>query len=264
MSEALSFFSRLEFGWRDAADIILVSLIIFGVIRLIQGTRAMQMSMGLVILALTYLIARTFQLVSLELITGQVLFYIPFAIIVLFQHEIRRALASMGRGWLDVLKNRTSEPQFDAVVAASKELARRRVGALMAIERTQSLRMYIETGKPLDAIISAELLQNIFTPSAPLHDGAVIIQGNRIAAAGTFLPLSSSIELPEHFGTRHRAALGLSEESDALVVVVSEENGAISAALDGILHENLKPAELAHLLRAHLRPNGKSNLERES
>jgi diadenylate cyclase len=252
MTHAFDWIARLEFGWRDAVDIVLVALIIYGIIRLIQGTRAMQMSIGLAILGLTFLIARG-RLVALELITGQILFYIPFAIIVLFQHEIRRALASMGRGWVDILRNRGNEPQFDALVTASKELARRRVGALIAVERTQSLRMYIETGKQLDALISAELLQNIFTPSAPLHDGAVIIQGNRIAAAGTFLPLSASIELPEHYGTRHRAALGLSEESDAFIVVVSEENGAISAAFDGRLNENLKPAELAHLLRFHLK-----------
>ncbi|HEY0591159.1 MAG TPA: diadenylate cyclase CdaA [Thermoanaerobaculia bacterium] len=252
MTHAFDWIARLEFGWRDAVDILLVALIIYGIIRLIQGTRAMQMSIGLAILGLTHLIAKG-RFVALELITGQILFYIPFAIIVLFQHEIRRALASMGRGWVDILRNRGNEPQFDALVSASKELARRRVGALIAVERTQSLRMYIETGKPLDALISAELLQNIFTPSAPLHDGAVIIQGNRIAAAGTFLPLSSSVELPEHYGTRHRAALGLSEESDAFIVVVSEENGAISAAFDGRLDENLKPAELAHLLRFHLK-----------
>ena len=261
MNDAFRWLGRLEFGWRDALDIAVVAFIAYGIIRLIQGTRAMQMSMGLGTLALTYLAARWMRLVTLELITGQILFYTPFAIIVLFQHEIRRALASMGRGWIDVIRNRTSEPQFDAVVAASKELARRRVGALVAIERSQSLRMYIETGKPLDAMISAELLQNIFTPSAPLHDGAVIIQGNRIAAAGTFLPLSASTELPEHFGTRHRAALGLSEESDAFVVVVSEENGSISAAFDARLHENLKPAELAHLLRFHLKPNGREALK---
>ena len=253
--------ARLEFGWRDFLDIFLVAIVIYGVIRLIQGTRAMQMSIGLVILGATYLMARTFRLVTLEMITGQVLFYIPFAIIVLFQHELRRALASMGRGWMDMIRNRSEEPQFDAVVAASKELARRRVGALIAIERSQSLRVYAETGKPLDALISAELLQNIFTPSAPLHDGAVIVQGSRIAAAGTFLPLSSSLALPEHFGTRHRAALGLSEESDAFIIVVSEENGVISAALDGRIHENLKPAELAHLLRANLKSSGRERLK---
>lgn len=253
MTETLGWISRLEFGWRDFFDIALVAVIIYGVIRLIQGTRAMQMAIGIVILTLTFFASRALRLVALEQITGGVLFYTPFAIIVLFQHEIRRALASMGRGWLDVLRNRHEEPQLDAVVMAAKELARRRVGALIAIERTQSLRVYVETGKPLDALVSAELILNIFTPSAPLHDGAVIIRGGRIAAAGTFLPLSSSTDLPEHYGTRHRAALGMSEESDAFVVVVSEENGAISAAFDGSLHENLKAAELAHLLRHHLK-----------
>lgn len=254
MSTLFEWLEGFEFGWRDAIDILVVALVLYGIIKLIQGTRAAQMSVGLAILAVTFVIARAFRFVTLELITGQILFYTPFAIIVLFQHEIRRALASMGRGWIDVIRNRAPEPQFDAVVVAAKELARRRVGALIAIERSQNLRMYIETGKALDALISAELLQNIFTPSAPLHDGAVIISGSRIAAAGTFLPLSANTDLPEHFGTRHRAALGLSEESDAFVVIVSEENGAISAAFDGRLHENLKPAELAHLLRFHLKP----------
>jgi diadenylate cyclase len=248
-------FEALQFGWRDAVDIIVVAFIIYNILMLIRGTRAMQMAIGLGIIAATWFVARGLNLLALQSLTQQILFYLPFAIIVLFQHEIRRGLASFGKNPLIAfLAPRAEETQLDEITRAATELAKSRIGALIAIERTQSLRGFAETGKRLDAVVSAELLLNIFTPNTPLHDGAAIVQGDRIFVAGAFLPLSSSSDIAPEYGTRHRAALGLSEETDALVVVISEENGAIAAALDGVLHENLTPAALQLFLNRNVAP----------
>lgn len=249
MTSLLEKIQGLQFGWRDAVDIAIVALLLYGVLKLIRGTRAMQMAIGLILLIVLNFLARLLDLTALETLSGQLLFYLPFAVIVLFQHEIRRALASVARkplaGWW---MHTVDEVRQDEIVRASVELARRRIGALIVLERTQNLRMYVDAGRQLDAIVSAELLLNIFTPNTPLHDGAVVIHGNRIIAAGVFLPLSTNAEATGSHGTRHRAALGLSEESDALVVVISEENGAIAAAFDGTLRENLSSDELGALL----------------
>jgi diadenylate cyclase len=250
--------AALQFGWRDALDILIVAFLIYNILMLIRGTRAMQMAIGLSVIASAYFIARAFDLLALEALSQQILFYLPFAIIVLFQHEIRRALASFGKNPLIALfAPRTEDSHIDEIAEAAVNLAKHRVGALIAIERTQSLRAFAETGKKLDAMVSADLLVNIFTPNAPLHDGAAIIQGDRIFAAGVFLPLSSSAEIPALYGTRHRAALGLSEETDAMVLVISEENGSIGAALEGVLHENLSEQAVRIFLTDHVVPNGK-------
>jgi diadenylate cyclase len=253
----LNFYDRLlslHFTWRDAVDVIVVAFIIYYILTLIRGTRAMQISIGLVVLASTFFVARAFDLPALEAISREILFYLPFAIIVLFQHEIRRALARMGTNPLLALFNRHAhDAAFEPVAHATEVLAAKRIGALIAMERTQSLRMYAETAKPLDAIVTAELLVSIFTPGGPLHDGAVIIRGNRLLAAGAFLPLIASEDLKLAHGTRHRAALGLSEESDAFIIVISEENGSIAAASEGTLRENLGRDELLQLMHERLR-----------
>ena len=239
----------LQFTWRDAVDVIVVAFIIYNILALIRGTRAMQIAIGLAVLVSTFFVARAFDLPALEAISREILFYLPFAIIVLFQHEIRRALARMGSNpLLAFLTRGTSATQFEPVVRAVEILSEKRFGALLAIERAQSLRMYAETAKPIDALISTELLVSIFTPGGPLHDGAVIIRGNRVIAAGAFLPLTASTDPKLGHGTRHRAALGLSEESDALVIVVSEENGSIAVAGEGALTENLDTRALTRLL----------------
>ncbi len=252
------FFDRLrllQFGWRDAIDIVIVALILYNILVLIRGTRAMQMSIGLLILIAANFVASTLNLVALETLSREILFYLPFAIIVLFQHEIRRALASFGRNPLVAfLSERPDAFEGDAVVKAAGRLAADRIGALIVVERTQSLRMYTDSSKKLDAIVSYEILVTIFTHNTPLHDGAVVIQGNRIGAAGVFLPLSANVDISKQYGTRHRAALGLSEETDAFVVVVSEENGTIGVALDGVLYENLDPDTLSEMLRIHVAP----------
>ncbi len=230
----------LQFTWRDAVDVLIVSLIIYNILALIRGTRAMQISIGLMLLGSSFFIARAFDLPALEAISRQILFYLPFAIIVLFQVEIRRALAQMGGNrLLAMFRRRRSEIPFDRIGDACEVLAARRIGALIAIEGGQTLRVFEETARPLDAFLTTELLVTIFTPGAPLHDGAVIVRRNRVAAAGVFLPLTISADQTLAHGTRHRAALGLTDESDALVIVISEENGSIAVASEGMLREGL-------------------------
>ena len=244
----------LQFTWRDAVDVTIVALVIYNILALIRGTRAMQVSIGLVVLGSSFFVARAFDLPALEAISQQILFYLPFAVIVLFQAEIRRALARMASNpLLSLVASVVSPVPFEAIAAATAVLSAQRIGALIAIERAQSLRMYAESAKPVDALVSEELLITIFVPGGPLHDGAAIIRGNRIVAAGAFLPLTTSADPKLAHGTRHRAALGLSEDSDALVLVISEENGSIAAASEGVLHENLDRGQLLQLMHERLR-----------
>lgn len=239
----------LSFTWRDAVDVLLVAVIIYGILNLIRGTRAMQISIGLMVLASTYFVARAFELTALEVISRGILFYLPFAIIVLFQQEIRRALARMGRNpLLAIFRRRNGTEAIEPVLDACEVLAAKRIGALIAIEGAHTLRIYEESAKPLDALVTADLLVSIFTPGGPLHDGAAIVRGNRVVAAGVFLPLTTAADPKLAHGTRHRAALGLSEESDAFLIVISEENGSIAAATEGTLHENLDRVMLRQLL----------------
>lgn len=239
----------LQFTWRDAVDILIVAIIIYWILSLMRGTRAMQVSIGLMILGSTFFIARAFDLPALEAISREILFYLPFAVIVLFQAEIRRALARMGGNPLVALFGRRhSAIPFDEIIGACDVLASKLIGALIVLEGSQTLRAYEESSQHIDALLSTELLIAIFTPGGPLHDGAVIVRRDRIVAAGAFLPLTSSADAKLGHGTRHRAALGLSEESDALMIVISEENGSIAVAADGALHENLDREALRRVL----------------
>ena len=247
----MTFFDRLisiQFTWRDAVDIIVVAIIIYYILELIRGTRAMQISIGLTLLASTFFVARAFDLPALEVISRQILFYLPFAVIVLFQQEIRRALAAMASNPLSSILRRRRDIPFKEILDACDILAAKKIGALIAVEGSQTLRMYEETAKPLDAILTTELLVSIFTPGGPLHDGAVIVRGNRVVAAGAFLPLAIAPDPKLGHGTRHRAALGLSEESDAVVIVISEENGSMAAASEGVLEENVDRPMLHQLM----------------
>ena len=233
-------FLTLQLTWRDAVDVIVVAAIIYSILALIRGTRAMQISIGLMILGSTFFIAKAFDLPALESISREILFYLPFAVIVLFQAEIRRGLARMGGNPLAAFfRGRRNEVPDKAIADACEILASKRIGALIAIEGGQTLRSYEEGAKAIDALVTTELLVSIFTPGGPLHDGAVLVRGSRIPAAGAVLPLTSVDDPKLAHGTRHRAALGLSEESDALVIVVSEENGSIATASEGSLKENL-------------------------
>jgi diadenylate cyclase len=252
MTAFLEALESLQFSWRDAVDIVIVAFLLYTVLHLIRGTKAMQMSVGILVLAGAYYLARWMELIATERIFAEVLFYLPFAVIILFQQEIRQALAAFGRRPLLRFMAPAETSRIDHVVEATRMLASRSWGALIVVERTESLRAWTETGKRIDAALSAELLVNIFAPNAPLHDGAVVIEGERIAAAGALLPLTADENLPQDYGTRHRAAIGMCEETDAIIIVVSEENKSIGVALDGSLRANLSPETLAELLRASL------------
>lgn len=236
--------------WRDFLDIFLVAIVIYNLLLLIRGTRAVQILLGISFIGVAYFMARAFQLLTLQRIIENLSLFLPLAIIVLFQHEIRRALASFGR---NPLLNRGAgqevvESMINEIVLAATSLSNHRIGALIVIERLQGLRNFIENGIEMDAAVGYDLLINIFTPGTPLHDGAAIIQNDRIAAAACFLPLTSNPELSTACGTRHRAALGISEETDALAVVVSEETARISVAIDGELISDLDSKGLRNLL----------------
>ena len=251
MTSLFDRFFSLNPTWRDAVDVLFVAVIIYSILALIRGTRAMQVTIGLVLLGSTTFIARAFDLPALEAISRQILFYLPFAVIVLFQQEIRRGLARMVGDPLAIFfRRRTGDVHYAAILDACEVLASNQTGALIVIEGRQSLRMYEEGAKPVDALVTPALLVTIFTPGGPLHDGAVILREGRIAAANVFLPLTTSSDLRLAHGTRHRAAIGLSEESDAFVIVVSEENGSIAVAVDGELREHLDRRSLEeHLVR---------------
>jgi diadenylate cyclase len=239
--------------WRDAVDVLAVAFIIYYLLLLIRGTRAVQMLLGLVFLGLVYYAALLTELPTLQQILENLLIVLPFAIIVLFQQEIRRALTNFGRNPLwGLAKQQKVVASFGDIVLAATTLSSRKIGALIVIERLQGLRTYIENGIALDAVVSYDLLINLFSPDTPLHDGAVIIQDDRIAAAACFLPLTSNPELSKEFGTRHRAALGITEETDAVAVVVSEETGVISLAFDGELHRDLDSKSLRNALYKYL------------
>lgn len=235
--------------WRDLVDVLAVAIVIYNLLLLIRGTRAVQVLLGLALLGGVYYVARAANLPTLKAILESLLILLPFATIVLFQHEIRRALASFGRNpLLGLSKQQKAESAFHEIALAAAAMAARRIGALIILQRLDGLRTYIENGIGVDAIVTYDLLINIFTPDTPLHDGAVIIEDDRIAAAACFLPLTFNPELSTELGTRHRAALGISEETDAVAVVVSEETGVVSVAFDGTLTRNLDAKGLTNLL----------------
>jgi diadenylate cyclase len=238
---------------RDAIDVLAVAFVVYNLLLLIRGTRAVQVVFGILgIWALSF-VARQFDLLTLEEVLRAFLVLVPVAIIVLFPNEIRRALAAFARNPLNRLASEQQiESSLQQVVLGATTLASRRIGALLVIERSQGLRDYVENGIVLDARLSLDLLLTIFNPSTPLHDGAAILQGDRIAAAACFLPLSTSPELSSKFGTRHRAGLGISEESDAIAVIVSEETGRISVALAGTLTEGVDEKTLRRMLVRYL------------
>ncbi|HKF42705.1 MAG TPA: diadenylate cyclase CdaA [Thermoanaerobaculia bacterium] len=239
--------SHLTVGWRDVVDILVVAVLVYSLLRLIRGTRAVQMVLGIVSAFVIYEIAVFANLTALRTVLQAVVFYLPLVVIVVFAQELRRALAAFGRNPLFAwVSGYHAEETISDIVLAVTSLSARRVGALIVFERREGLKNYIENGVPVDSAVSYDLLVTIFTPGTALHDGAVIIAGERVAAAACFLPLSLREDL--RLGTRHRAAIGITEETDALAVVVSEERGAISVARDGDLVEDLDGKGLRDLL----------------
>jgi diadenylate cyclase len=246
--------SDLSIGIADLVDIFTVAVLLYALLVLLRGSRAMQMLWGILIIAGLYLVASALNLITLSNILENLLVFLPFAIIVLFQQEIRRMLAAFGStAWFRWDRGQDEGPvMLNELALAVQALASKRTGALIAIERRDSLAMWADTGIPLEARFSYDLTLNIFIPGTPLHDGAVIIRGERIVAASCFLPLSSRHELSTELGTRHRAAIGLTEESDALVIAVSEETGTISLAVEQQLLRPLDETTLRNALTEHL------------
>lgn len=235
--------------WRDTVDILLVAAGIYWLLLLIRGTRAIQILVGLIVLIGLSLASELFQFAAVGLILEYFLSSAVLIIIVLFQHDIRRALARVGRGFFPSVSAQQESQMLEEVVRAAQTLSQRRVGALMVLERETSLADQMEAGTSLDAEVSKELLVALFMPASPIHDGAVVMVDGRIAAAGCILPLTLTTELPEGVGTRHRAAIGVTEETDAVVVVVSEETSEISVALAGEMVRGLDAPQLREVLR---------------
>jgi diadenylate cyclase len=239
------------FRWRDALDILLVAALIYRVLTLFRGTRAVQITIGLGVLAGAAMGARALELTSLGWLLDHFWSFWVVALIVVFQPELRRALGWIGQG--RVLQRLIGDSAQGArvaneVVRATESLASRRIGALIVLERATGLRQYAELGVALDALVSADLLMSVFLPYSPLHDGAVFIQGDRVVAAGCFLPLSRNTQIGRALGTRHRAALGIAEETDAIALVASEETGRLSLAVAG----RIEAVEDADALRRRL------------
>src|SRR6266581_9436884 len=230
-----SLLRRPPIGWRDVLDILVVSVLIYEVLKLIRGTRAVQMAFGGGILVALFYGSRWFHLETVNWLIRNMVGYIVFAVIVLFQSDIRRALAHLGRApfFRYFAKPESAEESIEELVVAASMLSAQHIGAIIAIERQIGLRNYIEGGIPLDAELTYDLLLSIFQLSSPLHDGAVIVQDDKVAAAACFLPLTVNPKLSKELGSRHRAAIGLTEENDAVALVVSEETGSISVVVDG-------------------------------
>jgi diadenylate cyclase len=254
---------RPPIEWWDVLDVAIVAVFFYQLLLLIRGTRAVQMAVGAGFVTALFFLSRYLELEAVNWLIRNAAGYVVFAVIVLFQADIRRALAHFGRA--PFLRNFSRQPgaedAIEELVVAVANLSSHRMGALIVIERQIGLRNYIEGGIPLDALITYDLLASIFHVTSPLHDGAVIVQGDRIAAAACFLPLSVDQKVSRQLGTRHRAALGLTEENDALAVVVSEETGIVSLAINGRLERDLTPdalrVRLTTLLGVRRRPTAR-------
>ena len=242
----------------EIIDILLVTYVIYKIIMLIRGTKAVQLLKGITVIIAAWFLSSFFELNTLHWILERVVLYGLLAIIIIFQPELRRALEQLGRGRLfarSAVEEEETNKMVEAIIKSSSYMAKRRIGALLSIERETGLNDYVETGIPMNAKLTSELLINIFIPNTPLHDGAVILKKDEILAAACYLPLSESPFISKELGTRHRAALGISEVTDSLTRVVSEETGSISLTKNGELHRNLSEEALRDLLNAELNPS---------
>ncbi|MEW5806184.1 MAG: diadenylate cyclase CdaA [Acidobacteriota bacterium] len=268
MSRVITLLHLNEFSLMSLLDIVILAIIIYQLLLLIRGTRNVQMLIGIVFMIIMYFITGSGGIIELKTVhnvLGYILFYIPLAIIVLFQNPIRRALISLGRNPLSRLNITAEEKKsLDEIVLAAASMASKRIGALIILEKSVGLRNFAETGILLDANISYDLLMNIFSPNTPLHDGAVIIGEGKIKAASCYLPLTLNPELSKDFGTRHRAGIGITEETDALAIIISEERGVISLACEGRILEDLDAKGLKELLLEHLQTRPEKVKRRES
>lgn len=238
-----------EIRWRDIIDILIVTFVFYRLLLLIKGTRAFQMLMGIVILFMAFVVSRWLELYTVEWLIQSFWSYIVLALIILFQAEIRKALAQMGQNPLTQRPTPIEESKnIEEIIRASVSLANKKIGTIIVIERNTELKDLIEMGIPLDSRITKELITSIFLPYSPIHDGAIIIKGDRIVAAGCFLPLTLSADISKSLGTRHRAAIGVTEETDAVAIVISEETGNISVSIGGNITGELDAVGLRRIL----------------
>jgi diadenylate cyclase len=254
----VSFLSSLEL--KHLIDILIVAFLVYEVLRLVRGTRAVQMAVGLGLIAALYQLASWLDLSTVQWVLRNAVVYLGFGIIVLFQHEIRTALTHFGTNlplpFFNARRrgNEYGQDWYDEVVLAATTLASEKIGALVIFERDVGLKTYIESGIRLDARLTYDLLVTIFNPHTPLHDGAVIVSGNRVAAASCFLPLTQNPLLSRELGSRHRAAIGITEDSDAFAVIVSEETGSICFSVDGRITRHLDGPRLRRLIQRAMEP----------
>ncbi|MGM0881348.1 MAG: diadenylate cyclase CdaA [Bacillota bacterium] len=257
----MNYFSDLTWhDWiKDIIDVGIVSFIIYKMILLVRGTRAVQLLKGIFVLVAVWAISTWFNLYTLKWLMNQMFTWGIFAVLIIFQPELRRVLEQLGRGKLFArsysLDRDVVNDQIDGVIKAIRFMASRKIGALIVFERGTGLNELIESGIQMESKITSELLINIFTPNTPLHDGAVIIRGNQIMAAGCYLPLSENPFISKELGTRHRAAIGVSEVTDAISVTVSEETGQVSLSLGGMIVRDINDESLISKLFEELTPN---------
>jgi diadenylate cyclase len=239
-----------DFRWQDVLDILIVGFVVYRLLVLIQGTRAVSMLIGLIVLAGAYQGAQYLELYTVNWVLDSLGNVILILVVVVFQHDIRRMLTQVGTGPFYGRMQRLAQGQaIEEIVRASVLMAGRRIGALIVLQRDVGLNEYVEGGTMLDAQVTKELLTSVFLPASPLHDGAVILDQGRVVAAGCLLPLTTNPNVSKTLGTRHRAAIGLTEETDAVVVVVSEEEGKISLVREGRITRDLDAGVLRTTLQ---------------
>lgn len=245
------------FGWQAILDIFLVTVLIYQLLMLIKGTRAVQLINGLIVFLIVSFVVSKAGLTMVNWLLNQATTMLVVALPIVFQPELRRMLEKLGRGKFITMHTNSEGPEeykklIEELVKCAQLLSQRRIGALIVLEKNTGIQEFVETGVKIDGIVSSEFLVNIFIHNSPLHDGAVILRGSRVAAAGCFLPLTQSPNLQKDLGTRHRAAIGISEVSDALVIVVSEETGIISVAQHGHIQRYFDEKNLRDLLKNEL------------
>lgn len=262
IQESLTAFPTI--GVADIVDILIMAFIFYKLLMIVRRTSSGQVMKGVLLVVVAFVVVSAFQLRMLSYLMGKVLEWGVLALVILFQPEIRRFLEQMGRSRIGSVFVREETPgelenAITQTVLAYTDLSKTKTGALMVFERKNQLDDAIKTGTALDCVVNAELLKNIFWNKAPLHDGAVIVRGGRIVGAGCMLPLSGNVNLSRELGMRHRAGIGASEHSDAVVAIVSEETGSISVAVGGMLKRHLAPGTLERLLRNELLPQSDEN-----
>ncbi len=242
----------LDFSWIDLLDILIVAFVIYRLMLLVRGTRAERMLWGLAIILLVYFVSGRMELSTLHWILSNFLSSIVIIIIVIFQRDIRRALIQVGKTSFFSRAEVLKEGFFEELTGAAFQMAEKKIGSLIVLERDVGLGDYLDMGIDVDSRLSAEMLISIFNPSSPVHDGAAIIRNGRISRVGCFLPLTKDPEISKSLGTRHRAAIGLTEETDAVVIVVSEETGEVSMVADRSIERNLNRDTFSERLKKYI------------